>query len=105
MIERLRSLKIENPETPFTVSEIQQIIKVVFQRRNTLVNYSYSSGYLKHFFENIGRQVCGQHKYCLRATAEAAFKESGFISETKRGFEYYNISKLDVRPLEKLFNR
>jgi len=105
-IELLTELKrfqfLKDCKEPFTVSEIQELIEVVFKRRLETINYLHTSYGIKHLLERVSHVVCGGYKYCSEGSLQEAFKLSGFRTIKKGTRELYNISERELRELNRL---
>jgi len=92
--------------TPFTVEQVQEVIRIILpSKAKTIYNGSSSYG-LKHLMEHISQTVLGKgriNKYCSNDILKDAFEIENFRHNQEGPNRYYNILASELNRAKKLF--
>lgn len=108
ILSEVHNLKFMRDEElkPFTVEQVQAIIKIIFPTKaKTIYNGSSSYG-LKHFMEHISQTILGKgrtNKYCSNDTLKEAFEIENFKYKEEGPNRHYNILASEINRAKKLF--
>ncbi len=108
ILSEVHNLKFlsEQELKPFTVEQVQSVIKIIFPTKaKTIYNGSSSYG-LKHFMEHISQTILGRgriNKYCSNDTLKEAFEIENFKHKEEGPNRYYNILASEINRAKKLF--
>lgn len=92
--------------TPFTVEQVQSVIRIIFPTKAKTIYQGSSSYGLKHFMEHISQTMLGKgriNKYCSNDTLKKAFELEGFKHKEEGPNRCYNILASEINRAKKLF--
>lgn len=108
VLSEIHKLNYLNDEavTPFSVEQVQEIIKIILPTKAKNI-YNGSSSYgLKHLMEHISQTVLGNgriNKYCSNEVLKNAFEIEKFRYTQEGPNRYYNILASELNRAKKLF--
>lgn len=108
IVSEMQNLKFLSDEqiTPFTVEQVQSVIKIIFPTKAKTIYQGSSSYGLKHFMEHISQTILGKdrvNKYCSNDTLKEAFEKEGFKHREDGPNRCYNILASEINRAKKLF--
>ena len=108
MLSEVHNLKFLSDEElkPFTVEQVQAIIRIIFPTKAKTIYHGSSSYGLKHFMEHISQTILGKgriNKYCSNDTLKEAFEIENFKHKEEGPNRHYNILASEINRAKKLF--
>ena len=108
MLSEVHNLNFLSDEElkPFTVEQVQAVIRIIFPTKAKTFYHGSSSYGLKHFMEHISQTILGKgriNKYCCNDTLKEAFEIENFKHKEEGPNRHYNILASEINRAKKLF--